>query len=134
MHGIDRQNRRNTFQPTGNAVMRGDLAILVETANIDLGDHEVLRKERSKLGQFHDAGEHAAIEAPVAAEIDQQPLMLALRLRTRPGDDGLRVRGLVIGKGQRLRQLLDARNRQPRCWRRGKSGNRREGKERAQSE
>ena len=122
VHRIDDEDRGYTVEPPGDAVVRGDVAVLVVAPDIHLRDDEMLVDERLEVGQFHDRGEHAAIAAPVAAEIDQQFLVLVPGLRTRLGDDRRGVGLLVIRVGQGLGQLIDAGDRHVRGGWRGRCG------------
>src|ERR1700722_18045922 len=82
------------------AVAGRDVEIAVHAADVH-GHHDVVGVyEGGDLGQAHDPGQHPAVAAPVAAQIDEQELVFRPSASPGLGDIGLGVGGGIVGAGQ----------------------------------
>lgn len=104
---IDDQQRGNAFQLV-DAVMPGDLLVLVEAADIDRHHLIMALEEGSDLRQFENAGKHTAVGAPVTAQVDQKAFALRLCASLCTRDLPIRIGIFGIGQRQWLVQSIQA--------------------------
>ena len=69
---IDNQDDGNPGRFGARTIMRWDLQILVEPANIDRHNLIMPTKPGLQRRELHDSGKEAAVEAPISAKIDLQ--------------------------------------------------------------
>ena len=110
------QQRRHAFQPSGDAEASGNLLVTVEAADIH-GNYFIMRgHEALHFRQFEEIGQHDAVHAPVAAQVNQYPLV-GFSGAVEGGRDGrIGIGMFVIGLHQHHRQLLQGCD--GRLWRR----------------
>ena len=107
-----RTARAGTPLLMGTPYLCGDVEVLVHVADVDVDEDEVLVEERRRWGLVEVDVEDLAVAAPVAAEVEDDALVLGFGLLEAGGYELFRIGGFVIevALGERVAGGLGGRS------------------------